>query len=319
MKTLFIADWHIKLKTKGIPDTWAINRFNILVLEIYKVIQEENIEQLVLGGDTFDRLPTLEELALFFGFIENINIPTYIIEGNHEATRKGETFLKVINTLVKNPLVHFILEFKTINGIDYIPYCKLKEWTTNPESFNSNILVTHVRGEIPPHVKPEIDLSLFDRWDVVFAGDLHSHSNSQRNIVYPGSPVTTSFHRTLVDTGAVIFDTTSPKDWKWIKFNVPQLLRKTIQAGEEMPASTFHHTVYEVEGDMSELSKVENTDLLDKKIIKRSTEASLIITPEMTLTEELVEYLRYILELPEETIEDLVGIFNDNISKITLE
>ena len=47
-------------------------------------------------------------------------------------------------------------------------------------------LFTHVRGEIPPHVKPEVDLDRFEDFPIVFAGDLHAHSNSQRNIVYPG-------------------------------------------------------------------------------------------------------------------------------------
>ena len=56
-------------------------------------------------------------------------------------------------------------------------------------------MFTHVRGEIPPHVKPEVDLDMFEDFPVVFAGDLHAHSNTQRNIVYPGSPMTTSFHR----------------------------------------------------------------------------------------------------------------------------
>jgi len=46
-----------------------------------------------------------------------------------------------------------------------------------------------------PHVKPEVDLDRFEDFPVVFAGDLHAHSNTQRNIVYPGSPMTTSFHR----------------------------------------------------------------------------------------------------------------------------
>ena len=59
-------------------------------------------------------------------------------------------------------------------------------------------LFTHVRGEIPPHVVPEVDLERFDKFKTVFAGDLHAHENTQRNIVYPGSPMTTSFHRNEV-------------------------------------------------------------------------------------------------------------------------
>ena len=47
-------------------------------------------------------------------------------------------------------------------------------------------------------------LNRFKRFPVVFAGDLHAQKNSQRNIVYPGSPMTTSFHRSKVNTGVLV-------------------------------------------------------------------------------------------------------------------
>ena len=37
-------------------------------------------------------------------------------------------------------------------------------------------------------------------------------SNCQRNIVYPGSPMTTSFHRSEVTTGYMLID---PESWEW--------------------------------------------------------------------------------------------------------
>ena len=70
----------------------------------------------------------------------------------------------------------------------------------------SKPLFTHVRGEIPPHVKPEVELDRFEDFPVVFAGDLHAHSNTQKNIVYPGSPMTTSFHRKEVKTGYILIN-----------------------------------------------------------------------------------------------------------------
>ena len=56
---------------------------------------------------------------------------------------------------------------------------------------------------------------------------------------------------------------------------------------------------------------VENSDLLDKKVVKRSTEATLVLEKDMTLEDELVEYLTYILELPEDKIFDILGTYND--------
>ena len=41
----------------------------------------------VIGGDLFDRLPTMEELELYFTFIRKVSIPTLIYDGNHEAQK----------------------------------------------------------------------------------------------------------------------------------------------------------------------------------------------------------------------------------------
>lgn len=311
-KVCFIADWHIKLKTKGVPDSWAKDRFFKVCNAIEDTLQGYECDALIVGGDTFDRLPTLEELALFMDFFENVSVPTYIIDGNHEATKKGQTFLSIIKGLVKNPNVEFVLDYKSIVGIDFIPYCKLKDFATKGyDGFTNKVLVTHVRGEIPPHVHPEVPLELFGRWQVVLAGDLHSHSNSQRNIIYPGSPVTTSFHREVVKTGCIILDVNLLK-YEWVEFNVPQLIRKTVRAGDPMPETEWHHTIYEVEGDMHELATLKDSSVLDKKVVKRSSDATLILSPEMSIETELREYLTYILELPESTIAEVVTLYHDN-------
>ena len=195
-------------------------------------------------------------------------------------------------------------------GFNVLPYADLHR-ENSIESFSTSIpLFTHVRGEIPPHVKPEVDLDRFDAFPVIFAGDLHAHSNTQRNIVYPGSPMTTSFHRNEVETGYLLIN---DKDWSWMwdRFNLPQLLRKTVTSPDEMIPSEFHHTIYELEGDIQDLSKVKNSDLLDKKVVKRSTEATLVLDKEMSVGEELAEYLEYILELPKDKISSIIGTFND--------
>jgi len=178
------------------------------------------------------------------------------------------------------------------------------------ENIKADVLFTHVRGEIPPHVQPEVDLDRFDKFKVVFAGDLHAHENTQRNIVYPGSPMTTSFHRNHVKTGYLLIDN---KDWSWTwhEFDLPQLIRKTVTDPSEMVQTEYDHTIYEIEGDVSDLSNIKNSELLDKKVIKRKTEATLILDKEMTIEEELGEYLGYILELDENKVKKILGVFSD--------
>ena len=318
MRILFTADIHIKLGQKGVPTEWAKNRFNLL----WKVLKEKQRESdlFIVGGDVFDKLPNMEELETYFDLVSSCVVETIIIPGNHEATKKNATFLSNLKQVTArlNPLVRIIDNFETYKDIDFIPYNKLKEWEKNPELFKTTgrILVSHFRGEIPPHVKPEIDLKLFQDWSVVLAGDLHSHENSQLNIIYPGSPITTSFHRNFVDTGVVVLDSET-LDYTFQKLELPQLLRKTISAGDPMPATEYHHTVYEVTGDMSELANMEDNDLLDKKLVKRNTDSALILDSEMSIGEEVKEYLTYILQLDEKTIEEALKELQNNIGALS--
>ena len=316
MKILFTADVHIKLGQKNVPVDWARNRFRMFCDQFAEMQNEADL--VVVGGDIFDRLPTMDEVELYFDFVESFHKPTLIYPGNHEALKKDTTFLtnlkKSTNRL--NPLVTIIDDFYSDDTIDIIPYNKLKEFEKAPHLVHSKICCTHVRGEIPPHVKPEIDLSLFDRWDVVLAGDLHSYENSQLNILYPGSPYTTSFHRSSVDTGAILLDADT-LDHVWLKFKLPQLLKRTITADETPVATDFDHTVYEVQGDMQELGELADSELIATKVLKRDTDSALMLDAEMSLDAEVKEYLTYILELPEPTIDKVLQEMQNHAEKFT--
>lgn len=320
MKITFTADIHIKLGAKNVPIEWSLNRYNLLIDELVRI--SNTTDMLIIGGDIFDKMPTMQELEIYYDLVANILVPCIIYPGNHESVKKETTFLthlkKSTNRL--NKLVTIVDDYYSCNDFDIIPYNRLKDYEKNTDntfvSLHNKILFTHVRGAIEPHVKPEIDLSLLDKWDLVLAGDLHSYENSQRNIIYPGSPCTTSFHRSVVDTGVVICDT-DDLTHTWEKLELPQLLRKTIRAGEPMEPTTFHHTIYEVEGSLAELGAMEDSELIGKKVTKRETDTALILDPKMSLQEELKEYLTYILQLSEEETEAAVHVLNNSLHKIT--
>lgn len=308
MKVLFCADIHIKLGTKNVPNEWALNRYKLFNDKISKL--QQSVDLVILGGDIFDRLPNMEELEVYFEFVQIFTKKTLVIPGNHESVKKTTTFLTSLKraTNVINPLVTIIDDFATIDGIDFIPYNKLKEYHPADVDFHSDVLVTHVRGEIPPHVKPEVPLEMFDRWKVVLSGDLHSYENSQRNLLYPGSPMSTSFHRAPVDNGVIIFNT-QDLTHEWVSLGLPQLLRRTIKAGEPLTPTHYDHTVYEVEGDMQQLSGIGNNELLDKKVSTRNVDVALMLEPDMTLSQELLEYMQYILNLSESTANEVLNEF----------
>lgn len=314
MKVLFTADWHIKLGQKNVPIDWQINRYRSLFNQIALLAKECDL--LIIAGDIFDRVPSMQELSLYFELLNYIStISTIIIPGNHEAIKKTSTFLSSLQAITgyaTDGKVQIKDTCFSVENIDFIPYNKL--FTVWPE-LPGNILVTHVRAEIPPHVKAEIDLDVFNKWDIVFAGDLHSHSNTQRNIVYPGSPLTTSFHRNLVDTGVILFDSVT-LDWEFKKLDLPQLIRKTVTKQEDMVSSTYHHTIYELEGDIGQLAGISNTDLLDRKIVRREHIATLDLK-DLTIQEELHLYLRDILKV--DNIEEVLLEANDFIKNPEVE
>ena len=304
-----IADIHIKLGQKNVPKDWAINRYNMFFDQVSEL--EKDIDTLVIPGDIFDRMPTLEELTLYFQFIAQRKKKTIISTGNHEATKKGKSFFTELKGVTErlNPLVEVVVDYIYDNGDYYVvPYEYIKNKKTW-DDLDSRPVFTHVRGEIPPHVKPEIPLEWLAKFPVVFAGDLHSHSNTQKNIVYPGSPMTTSFHRGEVDTGYLLVN--DDWTWTWKSFDLPQLIRKTVSDPAEMTPTEFHHTIYELEGSIKDLSKIENSELLDKKLVKRSSDTALVLDKKMSISDELSEYLRYIQELEEKEIASIMEVFNE--------
>lgn len=319
MKILFTADIHIKLGQKNVPVDWAKNRFQMFCDQFAEM--QDSADIVIIGGDIFDRLPTMDEVELYFDFVGSFKKPTILYPGNHEMLKKDTTFLTNLKKATHrlNPLVRVIDDYNSdIPDIDIIPYNKLKDYEKHGYNFTGRILCTHVRGEIPPHVKPEVDLDIFSRWDIVLAGDLHSYENSQLNILYPGSPYTTSFHRQRVETGAIIIDVDT-LEYEWVKFNLPQLIKKTITAEEASTlanATIFDHTIYEVEGDMQELGELADSELIATKVLKRDTDSALMLDAEMTLVEEVKEYLTYILELPDQTVDTVLKEMQNYAEKI---
>ena len=311
MSKLLLADIHIKLGQKNVPREWALKRYDMFFDQVAEA--EDDVDEIIIPGDLFDRMPTLDELSLYFKFISQRTKRTIISTGNHEATKKGKSFLTELKGVTQrlNPNVEIVVDYiheSEDESYYVVPYEFVKNKSTW-EDLEPKHVFTHVRGEIPPHVKPEINLDWLDKFPIVFAGDLHSHSNTQRNIVYPGSPMTTSFHRSEVQAGYIIIN----DDWTWVwkAFDLPQLIRKTVSDPSEMVPTDFHHTIYELEGNIKDLSKIEHSDLLDKKLVKRSSDTALVLDKKMTISEELTEYLRYIQELPDLEIDNIMEVFNE--------
>ena len=314
---LFTADWHIKLGQKNVPIEWACSRYKLFFDQIYDL--EKNVNLHIIGGDLFDRVPSMDELTLYFDFVKGVNVNTIIFDGNHEATRKHKTFFTNLKRVTEelNPKVKVITETFYLHDWAILPYADLHKKDSIEDIDGVDYLFTHVRGEIPPHVTPEVDLERFDKFKTVFAGDLHAHENTQRNIVYPGSPMSTSFHRNEIKTGYLLID--DDWSWTWHEFVLPQLYRKTVTSPEEMVPTMFDHTIYEIEGDVTDLANVKNSELLDKKLLRKTSESTLALQKEMSIEEELALYFTEVLNLDETKISKIIGVFNDYSKKVEME
>lgn len=309
MKLLFTADWHIKLTSKQIPYEFQWNRFILLFDLILEQLKYH--DALVIGGDLFDTEPNSDEIALFLNFYSKKALlhsskPVYIFAGNHDLySKKKVSFLKkLLKPLVE---VTYIDEFTSTKYFDILPYQHL----TNIANFTpkNKLLLTHVRGDILPHVKAEIDLDLFNHWDLVAAGDLHDISNSQRNIVYPGSPLTTHYNKSIVKKGFLSINC-SDLTYKFVELEIPQLIRLELESEADVFEEAFHHYEFIIKGTQSELSKVTSSKVKKKLTTQEKTTSTLNLSNTSSIYEELEAYFGTVLRFEQHKIEEIMNLFD---------
>lgn len=301
MKILHSADWHILLHKKNVPYEWQKNRFEMFFEKIFELEKECDIH--IIAGDVFEKKPTQDEVALAYKFFNRATIPSFVIPGNHEATKKGSSFLEDFaeDFVIDNPNLKVITKNTQLNiqgqEFTFFPYGEM-QLDKLPEYIEDSILVTHIRGEVPPHVSPEYDFEKIRKWGLVLIGDLHfNHKYKDFNVYYSGSPMNVTFDRTEEnENGVNIVDFRNINDYdvKFVPLNLPRLVRKTINVNDEMVKHDFHHVVYEVTGSLDELSKIKNNELLDKKISHSISSKSKLNLTNKTEIEELDLYLDHI-------------------------
>lgn len=324
MKILFTADHHIKLGQRMVPVAWQKARFKALILKLNEAVKLHECDLHIMGGDILDvAKPSPEELKLFFDLLAELDHETLIYTGNHEALTKKHSSLYDFAAEVSrcNPRVKVTTEPYRSPEFDVVDYIELhtKDW----EPAKSKLCFTHVRGEIPPHVKPEINLTKFNEYGLVISGDLHSHENTQKlpsgkDLVYPGSPMSTSFHRTLSNrrNGYIVVDTES-LEWEWHSLELPQLLRKTVQDEGDIIEDDYHRVVYELEGDVLSLGSVDTSnELLDKKVNTNVSKSAKLQGLTGVLSEEVTIYCKEVLNLEDSQITSLLTTLSNEVKNL---
>ena len=75
---LFTADWHIKLGQKNVPVPWACSRYQLFFQQVQDAITNHDVSLHIIGGDLFDRVPSMDELTLYFDFVRQQKVRTII-------------------------------------------------------------------------------------------------------------------------------------------------------------------------------------------------------------------------------------------------
>jgi DNA repair exonuclease SbcCD nuclease subunit len=301
IKILSSADWHVNLHRKKIPTAWQMTRFQALFEKLLALESECDVH--VIAGDLFDKEPDADEICLVLSYLNSVQKPTLVIPGNHEATTKGRTFwehFKLENT-IKNPLVHIATDNSRIclggQWFCTFPYGSVQ---TNklPQHVEGDVLVTHIRGEVPPHITAEYDFERLRPWKLVLLGDLHfRHKYKDFNIYYPGSPLNTTFDRDDKRSyGVDIITMRSIDDYSvdFVDLKLPKLIRRNVPAGTPLLPDSYDHVIYEVTGSIDELAKLKNSDMLDKKMVEKPATDATLDLKDKSLYEELEIYLQYI-------------------------
>lgn len=225
MKIALLTDLHWGARG-GSP--FFINHFkNFYDQVFFPTIQERDINKLIILGDTFDKRPsTLHTIIksakeIFFDRLQELNIETYIIVGNHDCPFKS--------TLDANSPSLLFGEYANIQVIDspttikindtplaLIPWICSSNYNESIEFIKnrtSDICMGHLElSGFQMHLGQEsregMSVDLFRDYDQVFTGHYH-HRSTRGNITYLGAPYEMTWHDHSDPKGFHLFDLNS--------------------------------------------------------------------------------------------------------------
>ncbi len=256
-RALCVADIHLNLNNNS---EWEANRFSLL----FDYLADAEEEYVYLLGDIFDKArPSLEELSLFYQNIAKLKRKVVrLIAGNHEILAKDVTlFDKIPSVGFKYYRDFDIVKMEDVN----IYLCgnnkldKLKNLKSGSLSSKVNILMTHVRCDIPPHVKEELPLKpLSNMFDYIIAGDIHSLYRPFDNFYYTNQPYSTTYVKDKAHH--IIRLSVDKKDVKiqHIPISFPNKILKVPVLCEVPPLNSKDLFKIRITGTLKELLSFEN-------------------------------------------------------------
>ena len=151
MKILHTSDLHIGKKLNGFS---LLEDQKYILAEILKIAEEEKADALIISGDIYDKpIPSAESVRLLGSFLTDItklNIPAFIISGNHDSAERlsfASDLIKTSNIYI-SPVFSGKIEPITLNDaygeicIYMLPFIKPAHINHISEIQNSSLTVT---------------------------------------------------------------------------------------------------------------------------------------------------------------------------------
>lgn len=301
MNILFVSDIHIDFSKNS---DWEKNRVGLL----FRILAEQEYDKIILGGDVFNRPnPTLEEINAFYKGIDLLH-NVIVIAGNHEDLNTR------INTFTYLPELGFeyyptgIIETDSTD----LYFCSHSHMNTliharKQLKNKKNILFTHLRCDVPPHIKEEFDmLYLSNAFDLVIAGDIHQPIEPYENVKYPGQPFASRFNTEVKHQYFIINTDTLKVTAK--ELHLPTKIKVTLNVKDinNYPFNSDNLYKVVVKGSIEELHKipVQSSNVsLQKTITTKDETTEAIIDTNLDVVNTLIVTAKDMYSLSDKVVE----------------
>ena len=310
MSFIYTADWHIKTKFREVPISWLSDRFLEWLVFLENERKRLNTDTLVIGGDLFDKIPTMFDMALFatIDYATNFN-EIMIYPGNHEMLSKKNSFYTYLEKIF--PQFTWITEPQQWRDWWVIPYPDIKQvGPLNKEKVMSHVRCASDRGLYDA----EIDFSIFDNCDAVLLGDIHEHRVISDKIKYPGAPYDTTFTRLplrnryyfYVDGDSVLVCKRAGNSFKRL-IKVDTTIEHYNNVRDKVKNSKHYYDIQIIVDSMDELDSMKGQDMVKVKL--RETDDT--YEDADTIEEEMYNYLVQVLGMDNSAATQVMTVYKE--------
>ena len=267
MRIIHTSDWHIG---KNLYDYSLIEDQTFYFEKFLEQLDELKPDALIIAGDIYDRsIPSAEAINLLGDILCEIvlkkKIQTVLIAGNHDSKDRlsfGSPLLKQSGLHIAGTIEKAIKKV-TLQDINFylIPYiephnikqlypdqtikthdCAMRQYTKEMceqlDKTQINIAVCHglfgggADAEITVGGSEMIDSSIFEEFDYVALGHIHTHRTAgNKNIIYSGSPLKYSIDEATQPKSFAILDITAKHEIALSKVSITPLRDVRILEG----------------------------------------------------------------------------------------